>query len=347
MDSITHIALGVCIGEIALGFPKNKKILLWGAVAQSFPDVDSFSQLFLSPDAALLAHRGITHSVLFALVAGFLFATFLTRQPNLTKYPFRLWFLFFTGQMLVHDSLDLCNAYGTGIFEPFFHTRFSLHLLYVADPLFSLSLIVAALLLVFKRGAPSKRRKWAKIGIIVSSIYLCFSITNKLITTSKVEKSLAYNKIKAENYLLTPTPFNSLLWYLVAKQENIFYTGYFSIFDRSNLNTLNNFSKNDSLLQNLPKTDITHLLSFAQDFYTFKKIKNVLVFNVLRFGQIQGWNNPDAPFVFHYYLNNAGANTLAVQRSRFEGWNEATFKKMLYRIGGNIRTDSLAKQIKK
>ena len=40
MDSLTHIALGACMGEAFAGKTVGRKAMLWGALAQSIPDVD-------------------------------------------------------------------------------------------------------------------------------------------------------------------------------------------------------------------------------------------------------------------------------------------------------------------
>jgi len=59
------------------------------------------------------------------------------------------------------------------------------------------------------------------------------------------------------------------------------------------------------------------------------------VFNDLRFGQILGWQHPEGKFVFHYYLQHPGDNTLVVQRGRFEGWNWDAVKFLWFRVKGN------------
>lgn len=40
MDSITHIAIGACMGEVFAGKQLGKQALLWGVLAQSIPDID-------------------------------------------------------------------------------------------------------------------------------------------------------------------------------------------------------------------------------------------------------------------------------------------------------------------
>ena len=70
MDSITHLALGACMGEAFAGKKLGKKAMLWGALAHSIPDIDFVAAFWLDTTSSLLAHRGITHSLLFcALIA--------------------------------------------------------------------------------------------------------------------------------------------------------------------------------------------------------------------------------------------------------------------------------------
>jgi len=81
--------------------------------------------------------------------------------------------------------------------------------------------------------------------------------------------------------------------------------------------------------------DLQQLIRFSQQFYTVEKWTDTLVFIDLRFGQIIGWQNPKAKFVFYYFLQHPKNNTLIVQRGRFEGWNWQTIMSLLRRIEGN------------
>ena len=65
MDSITHLALGACMGEAFAGKTLGKKAMLWGALAQSIPDIDFLASFWMNTTSNLLAHRGFTHSLLF------------------------------------------------------------------------------------------------------------------------------------------------------------------------------------------------------------------------------------------------------------------------------------------
>jgi inner membrane protein len=48
MESVTHIALGACIGEAAFSKQIGKKALILGAIAQSLPDADITASLWSS-----------------------------------------------------------------------------------------------------------------------------------------------------------------------------------------------------------------------------------------------------------------------------------------------------------
>src|SRR6202011_1084318 len=103
----------------------GKRALILGALAQSLPDIDFIASFFLPTDSALLAHRGLTHSILFAFVTGVLLAVLVKRFHKGHAITIAYLTFFFILQLLIHDLLDICNAYGTGLFEPFSHHRFS------------------------------------------------------------------------------------------------------------------------------------------------------------------------------------------------------------------------------
>lgn len=75
MDSITQATLGAAMGHAVLGEKMGNKAILIGAIAGTIPDLDVFSRLFLDNQIyGLVYHRGITHSILFTLVASPIFA---------------------------------------------------------------------------------------------------------------------------------------------------------------------------------------------------------------------------------------------------------------------------------
>jgi inner membrane protein len=336
MDSITHIALGACIGEAFFEKGFGKKAMLWGALAQSTPDIDFVASFWSTTAQNLLAHRGFTHSILFAVIIIPLFALLADKIHKPHNITFKTWLLFFSVEIFLHLLLDGFNNYGVGWLEPFSHTRFSFNTIYVADFLFSIWSGIAFVMLLFLNRYSSKRKFCWRFGIVLPFIYLGYCSYNKLKINADVKEIMTSQNIPHKQYFTTPTPLQNWLWYVVAGNDSGYYVGFRSLFDSKKEISFQYFPKNDSLLTNISNhEDLQKLIRFSQKFYTVENYADTLVFNDLRFGQIIGWQNPKEKFVFHYYLQHPNDNKLVVQRGRFTGWNIQVIKNLINRIKGN------------
>jgi len=336
MDTLTHIVLGACIGEAIAGRQIGKKALLLGAVAQNIPDLDIAASFWLPTSADLLAHRGFTHSILFAFLVAPLLAMLSQRLFKADRMAFRRWVYFWGVQIFVHIFIDAFNAYGTGWFEPFSHYRVSFNTMFVADVLFIIPLAFASFMLLVLKVKNTKRKLWAWIGLGCSSLYLLCGIANKMIIDHFLEQDLQAEHVEIKRYLTTPTPLNNLLWYIIAENDSGYYIGYRSVFDRSKTIVFHYACRNDSLLTSTNhEIDLGRLLRFSEGYYAAEKWHDTLVFNDLRFGEIRGWEVPNPRFVCHYYLQYPDANEMLVQRGRFAGWNRYAIETFLKRIGGD------------
>ncbi|NCI45207.1 metal-dependent hydrolase [Sediminibacterium soli] len=336
MDSITHIALGACIGEAFFEKGFGKKAMIWGALAQSIPDIDFLAAFWLDPSANLLAHRGITHSLLFAavMIPAFAFTADHVHRPH--DISFRKWLLFFATEILVHLFLDGYNNYGVGWFEPFSDIRFSLNAIYVADAFFSLWAGIAFVVLAVLNRFHRHRRFWWRFGVFLPAAYLLLCSYNKFRIDQEAREIFALQKIPHERYFTTPAPLQNWLWYVVAGDDSGYYVGFRSVLDQKKEIRFNYFPRNDSMLNPLMlREDVQHLVKFSQQFYTVEKWNDTLVFNDLRFGQIIGWDDPKARFVFHYFLQPATRDLAFMQKGRLEGWNREVLRKYWHRIFGN------------
>lgn len=337
MDSLTHIAVGACIGEIVLHRQLGKKALLWGILAQSIPDIDFIAAAWLDTSENLLAHRGFTHSILFALLITLAMSLAADHWHRPHNIRFTKFILFFIAQVFIHDLIDAFNSYGVAWFEPFSHQRISFNAIFVADPFFSIAPgLAAAALFILKNRNHKHRRYWVRGGLIIPIIYLGYALFNKVTIDKDARTAFKEQNIAYTDYFTTPTPFNNWLWYVVAKNDSGYHIGFRSVFDTKPQIVLNFYPRNDSLLKPVADhKDVQHLLRFSRGFYTVEKWGDTLVFNDLIFGQIAGWQNPKNKFVFHYFLEHPDENKLVVQRGRFQGWNKETFNSMLIRIKGN------------
>ena len=335
MDSLTHIAIGACIGEAFFEKGFGKKAMIWGVLAQSIPDVDFIAVAWLNTSDNLLAHRGFTHSILFALLVIPLFALIAEKIHRPHNISFKKWFGFFTIAIFIHLFIDGFNNYGVGWFEPFSHLRISFNTIYVADPFFSVWAGIALIMLIILNPMSTKRKFWWRFGLIIPFIYLSYCCINKFIINREVEQILVKQHIPHQRYFTTPAPLQNWLWYVVAGNDSGYYVGFLSVFDTKKEMHFEYFPRNDSLLKPLnDHADLQKLIRFSQQFYTVEKRSDTLVFNDLRFGQIIGWADPKEKFVFYYYLQHPHDNTLIVQRGRFAKWNWDVVKKFWKRIGG-------------
>jgi inner membrane protein len=335
MDSITHITLGAVLGDAMLGKSLGKRAMILGAAAQFCPDGDVIAALWLPVSENLLAHRGITHSFFFVVMAGSLFGV-LAYNWNKRSIPIRSWLTFFVLQLFIHVFLDAFNAYSVGWLEPFISQRFSFNTIFVADPFFSVWIGIGFIALCIMKNDNPLRFRWILFVLLTSCGYIVYCVYNKYTIDRDVRKSFSEQQIEYNRYFTTPTPFNNWLWYVVAEDAQGFHVGYRSVFDSKPAITFQYFSKNDSLLQHLRSDqDLVLLQRFSQGYYTIEESDGHLLFNDLRFGQQAGWYNPQAPFVFSFDLTASGEDLMAIQRGRMAGWNKDSIRSMLQRIRGN------------
>ena len=116
----SHAAAGAAAASLyRLGKPPERRIVVMCALLAVLPDFDG---LFfgLIPYDHLFGHRGITHSLLFALICGTSAAWLLKRGA---VWPHAA---LFTAVTASHGLLDACTSGGLGVafFAPFDATRY-------------------------------------------------------------------------------------------------------------------------------------------------------------------------------------------------------------------------------
>lgn len=336
MDSVTHIVVGACIGEVFAGKKLGKKAMLWGAAAQTLPDIDVVTSWWMNVPDGLLAHRGFTHSVLFAVLASALLSYLAGRWHKPHNITFGKWMAFFLLEIGTHMFLDTLTAYGTGLMEPFSHARYSLNTIFVADPFFTIVPLIVSIILLIIGKKNKTRMAWGKFGIIVCALYLGYCTYNKMQIERDTKEIMAANNIQYTKHFTTPTPLNNWLWYVVADDGKGFHVGYRSVFDSKKEIDWVYAPKKDSLLIGVyDKEELNKLIRFSDGYYTADMWGDTLLLNDLRFGQQGGWVDKHAKFVFFYYLQGKASNDLIVQRGRFSKVDGSVFTDLYNRIKGN------------
>lgn len=122
----THSFTGLALGKILFAGPMPTRFWVLAAVCGSLPDIDAIGHVLGVPYASLWGHRGMTHSIAFALVAGITTATLAFREtPVLSAQWWALAGFFFIAT-ISHSVLDAMTTGGLGVafFSPFDTTRY-------------------------------------------------------------------------------------------------------------------------------------------------------------------------------------------------------------------------------
>ena len=164
MDTVTHGLTGWLVARALPDEWKGKHpatataVVVLGSV---LPDADNAVSL-LGSERYLRINRGLSHSLLGISVSSLVVALLFARFGK-WKDAKRLFLLALVGQGS-HIVLDLLNAYGTQILQPFSDARLSLDLLFVVDLLFS-GIVVAGIAL--SRGGRAGRARAALVSLAV------------------------------------------------------------------------------------------------------------------------------------------------------------------------------------
>lgn len=335
MDSLTHIILGAAIGEAVLGKKIGRKAMLWGAVADTIPDFDVFASPCVTDAQQLMVHRGVTHSIFFTVLMALFLGWLFSKWQATDGVGWKGWaWLFFWG-MFSHIVIDAMTCYGTGWFEPFSDYRVSFNNIFVADPFYTTPLLVCLIIaLIAKNGTP-QRIKWNKAGLIISSIYLVFTLFNKNHVHHHMEDSLKEQNIVTSDVVTTPTPLNNFLWMAYAADTSGYWFGYYSVFDKPGDVAYYHVNRNESLLGDFQGDESLQLLKqFSKNHYCITKENDNIYFNDIRFGQIGGWDTPTDKFVFSFKLKKDADNSMALNRTKFAGSYKEAIASLINRIKG-------------
>lgn len=336
MDSLTHLVLGAAIGEAVLGKKIGRKAMLWGAVADTIPDLDVFASPCFTDAQQLMVHRGITHSLLFVIVMAPLLGWLFSKWFKKAEVNWKDWTLLFFFGLLSHTLLDSLTAYGTGWFEPFSAYRVSFNTIFVADPFYTVPFLICVIVALIAKNGSDKRLKWNKAGLIISTLYLAFTIVNKWHVHGEMQESFDKKNVQTASFVTTPTPLNNFLWMAYSADSLGYWFGYYSVFDKTNDIDYYHVNRNEALLvpyKNDPQVKI--LKQFSKGHYCMTtNDSNDVYFNDIRFGQMGGWDKPDSAFVFSFKLNNGADNAMALDRSKLKMSYSEAISSLVTRIKG-------------
>jgi inner membrane protein len=288
MDSLTQIVLGAAVGEAVGGRKMGAKAALWGAIGGTIPDLDVFFRSFYHPFDAALVHRGFSHSLLFALLAGPLLGWLFTKLYK-QRYEQKTWVLLWTLAIVTHPMLDIFTNYGTQFLWPF-DPRITFNTVSIIDPLYTVPFMILLLVALFTKRTNPKRSKWNWAGISWSSGYLLWGVIVKLVILSQATGYFQEGNHQVKNAMVTPMPLTSFYWQMVSEDSDNYYVGYKSLFAKFNPDEIQTVPKNHALFKQLKWKDKdrnAQLLYITNGYCALEQNKDTIRCYDLRFGTMK------------------------------------------------------------
>ena len=312
MDSLTQIVLGAAVGEAVLGKKVGNKAMLYGAIAGTIPDFDTFASHFTDTVTALEIHRGFTHSIVFSVVFAPIFGWLVSRWEKTASWKNWSW-LFFWG-FLTHPLLDAHTTWGTQLFWPL-DLRLAYKNIFVIDPLYTLPFLVFVILAMRKKRTSPKRRKLNNLGLIISSAYMLLTLFLKGITYQKFTDALQQQNILYSEIETKPSPFNTILWTANVDTKDAYLIGHYSFFDAQPIQ-FTAYPKNHEWLEDLKEEEnVQRLIKITKGWYTITKENEKLYLNDLRFGLL-GFSPSAKNFTFSFQLEKKNGEVIITEKEK-------------------------------
>lgn len=320
MESLTQIILGAACGEIAMGKKIGNKAMLFGAIGGTIPDLDVFiGHIFYGNSIEIMTfHRGFMHSLIFPFIASFLLGWLVFKLYNsrrrIGSTTLKDWNWLFFLSIITHPILDCFTPYGTQLFSPFSEYRVAFNTISVADPAYTLPFLFCMIFALFLKRNNPKRIKWVKTGILISSLYLLFTVVNKFHINTVFKSSFEKAEIPYQRFRTQPTILNNVLWYGIAETATDYKLAFYSLFDESNFaDTFITVPKNTTLL-NIDNPDLQRLAWFSDQYYLIEKKENPtrIIYNDMRYVMTLPNDSIKAMINFEIYKNG---NRLEMKRN--------------------------------
>ncbi len=333
MDSLTQIVLGASVGEAVLGKKVGNKAMLYGAIAGTIPDLDVLARYMVDTVTATEWHRGFSHSILFSLLFAPLFGWLVWKLNRTSEATWRDWSLLFFWGLFTHPILDAFTTWGTQLFWPL-KTRLAFQSIFVIDPFYTLPFLFLLILVLFQKRTSVKRRRYNRLGLIISTSYLVLTLVLKGISYRAFTNGLEHQGIAYTDISVRPSPFNTILWAANIDTKDSYLIANYSFFDSQEIRFVS-YPKNHELLGSLIASDkIERLIAISEGWYTITEKEGVLYFNDLRFGPLS-LDSKESKFAFSYELDEANGALLVKETPKFRTDAEKLLSLLWKRIWGN------------
>lgn len=242
MDSLSQLALGAAVGVAVMGRRTALwKSALWGAVLGTLPDLDAF----IGHGDAILnmtLHRSHSHALFWLTLLAPGLGWAIARLHGETGH-WKRWWLAAWLALVTHPLLDTFTVYGTQLLQPFSDHPFGVGSLFIIDPLYTLPLLIGLALTLTRRSLRPNT-----IGLLLSTGYIAWSVAAQAHATGVARETLARQGVVPQHLLVTPAPFNTVLWRVVAVTPGDYREGFYSLLDGRRDIAFDTFDRGASLI---------------------------------------------------------------------------------------------------
>jgi len=306
MDSLTQATLGAAVGQAVLGHKIGNKAPALGALIGTLPDLDVLLVPFLDPLEKISIHRGYSHSILFCIASAIILGVVLKRLKWTARMDsFSLVLVSFLC-LFTHILLDAITTYGTQLFLPFTDWRVSFDSINIIDPVYTIPLLAGVLISAYQNWNNSRfSGRFNTLGLILSSMYLVFTLAHKQHIESVFVDQLESQSKKGFELLTVPVRIGNMHWYGVAKTPDELYIGKYSSIDKNKIN-FHRFPINEALLEDLDNRLVEKMKWFAQGFYTVAEADGrIRIYNMQCDMQgVRQFRDYKAPTAFYFEIEH-------------------------------------------
>ena len=315
MDSLTQFVLGAGVGVAVLGRRIGpRKAAVAGGLLGTLPDLDVFVP-FDDPVDEFILHRGPTHSIFLQALAAPAFGEALCRifegLRDRRILTYAAVYLIFVS----HAFLDALTIYGTRIFWPIWPEPISIGSVFVIDPLYTLPLLVMVLWSFFRGKSSDRFQSALALSFFLSTVYLAWGLTAQQMVQIRATDYLNKAGITPERLIASPTPFNSVVWRVIAIDGSRYFNLYLPAVGRIRDTTIYQHSRGNGLAGCLADNEaLEKLAGFSKGFYRIEKRDGEILVADLRMGLTPG-------YVFRYAVareTDKGVEPIPPERRRSE-----------------------------
>ncbi len=278
-----------------------------------------------------------------AMLPVILYAGIRTVRPRVDPIVYSHWkgwaWLFF-GSLVTHPLLDGFTTFGTQIFQPFTDYRHATMSISVVDPIYTIPFLVLLVTARFYRKGHLRRKLLNRLGLLVSSMYLLFTVINRAQVKQVFVQALEDQGVPYRQLTTGPTLGNNFLWHGVAEGDSVYYQGFYSIFDTTTAIRYRTIPKRWLPLDPYRDDRVVRILEwFSKGYYTIRETpEGELTWNDLRYGTLDFGQPGKEAYLFRFGLHPRPDGSLELTERGRNGPDDSNdfFLRFWWRMQGRI-----------